>query len=71
MPRENQIGFLAPLVSFICIAIATSVIPNYDWAVNPLSDLGSWFRTDFRGLTNPQCDLIQYHRDSHRRYKHW
>ena len=50
MPRENQIGFLAPLVSFICIAIATSILPNYDWAVNPLSDLGSWFRTDLGDL---------------------
>ena len=50
MPRENQIGFLAPLVSFICIAIATAILPNYDWAVNPLSDLGSWLRTDLGDL---------------------
>jgi len=50
IPRVNQIGFLSPFVSFICIAIATSILPNFDWAVNPLSDLGSWVRTDLGNL---------------------
>lgn len=50
IPRVNQIGFIAPLVSFLCIGIATSILPGYDWAVNPLSDLGSWFRTDLGNL---------------------
>jgi hypothetical membrane protein len=50
MPRVNQIGFLSPLVSPLCIAIATSILPNYDWAVNPLSDLGSWSRIDLGDL---------------------
>ncbi|MFW9844118.1 MAG: DUF998 domain-containing protein [Candidatus Thorarchaeota archaeon] len=46
IPRVNQIGFLSPFVSFICIAITTSILPGFDWVDNPLSDLGSWFRTD-------------------------
>ena len=50
MPRESQIGFLSPLVSFICIALSTSILPNFDWGSNPLSDLGSWFRTDLGSL---------------------
>jgi hypothetical membrane protein len=50
MPRLNQIGFLAPLVTFINIAIATSILPNFDWLSNPLSDLGSWYRTDLGSL---------------------
>ncbi|MGY5859528.1 MAG: DUF998 domain-containing protein [Candidatus Thorarchaeota archaeon] len=50
MPKENQIGFLAPLIAMICIAISTSILPNFDWASNPLSDLGSWYRTDLGDL---------------------
>ncbi|MGY5870869.1 MAG: DUF998 domain-containing protein [Candidatus Thorarchaeota archaeon] len=50
LPKENQIGFLAPLIAMLCIAIATSILPNFDWSSNPLSDLGSWFRTDLGNL---------------------
>lgn len=50
MPRENQVGFLAPLIAMLCIAIATSILPNFDWSSNPLSDLGSWVRTDLGNL---------------------
>lgn len=50
MPIENQIGFLAPLVIIINIVLSTSILPGFDWAVNPLSDLGSWFRTDLGDL---------------------
>lgn len=50
MPKENQIGFLAPLIININIIISTSILPGFDWAVNPLSDLGSWFRTDLGSL---------------------
>jgi hypothetical membrane protein len=46
IPRENLIGFLAPLVSLLCILIATTISPNFDWLDNALSDLGSWYRTD-------------------------
>jgi hypothetical membrane protein len=47
--RENIIGFIGPLVSFVCILIATLVLPDFNWASNALSDLGSWFRTDLGG----------------------
>ena len=50
MPRENQIGFLAPLIAMLCIATSTSILQNFDWSSNPLSDLGSWFRTDLGDL---------------------
>jgi hypothetical membrane protein len=50
IPRENQIGFIGSLVSYVCIAICTLILPNFDWAVNPLSDLGSWYRTDLGNL---------------------
>jgi hypothetical membrane protein len=47
--RENIIGFIGPLVSFVCILIATLILPSFNWASNALSDLGSWFRTDLGG----------------------
>lgn len=50
MQRETKIGFLAPLVTILSIVVATSILPNFDWAVNPLSDLGSWYRTDLGSL---------------------
>lgn len=50
MPKENQIGFLAPLIAFICILFSSSILPNFDWSSNPLSDLGSWYRTDLGDL---------------------
>lgn len=50
MPNENQIGFLAPLITMLCIAITTSILPGFDWSSNPLSDLGSWYRTDLGNL---------------------
>ena len=50
MPKENQIGFIAPLIPFLSIIICTAILPNFDWAINPLSDMGSWFRTDLGNL---------------------
>ena len=50
IPKENQIGFLAPLVIILAIVIDTAILPNFDWATNPLSDMGSWFRTDLGDL---------------------
>ena len=50
IPRENQIGFIGSLVSYVCIAICTVILPNFDWAINPLSDMGSWYRTDLGNL---------------------
>ena len=50
IPRENQIGFLAPLITILSIIICTAILPNFDWAANPLSDMGSWFRTDLGSL---------------------
>ena len=50
LPRGNVIGFVAPLVSLLCILIATTISPNFDWLDNALSDLGSWYRTDLGDL---------------------
>ncbi len=50
IPRGNLIGFIGPVVSFVCIIISTSILTGFDWSVNPLSDLGSWFRTDLGEL---------------------
>jgi len=50
VPRGNLIGFIGPLVSFVCILISTAISPGFDWFDNPLSDLGSWFRTDLGEL---------------------
>jgi hypothetical membrane protein len=46
IPKENIIGYLAPLVTIISIVICTAILPGFDWADNPLSDMGSWSRTD-------------------------
>lgn len=50
MPKENQIGFIGPLVINVSIIICTAILPNFDWADNPLSDMGSWYRTDLGDL---------------------
>ncbi len=50
IPKENQIGFIGPLVINVCIIICTAILPNFDWTVNPLSDMGSWYRTDLGNL---------------------
>jgi len=50
MPKGNQIGFIGPLVINVCIVICTAILPNFDWADNPLSDMGSWYRTDLGNL---------------------
>jgi len=50
IPKENQIGFIGPLVINVCIVICTAILPNFDWANNPLSDMGSWYRTDLGEL---------------------
>jgi hypothetical membrane protein len=50
MPRSNIIGFIGPLIAFACILISTSILPDFDWESNALSDLGSWFRTDLGSL---------------------
>lgn len=38
------------MISFITIAAAIAISPGFSWSVNPLSDLGSWFRTDLGEL---------------------
>ncbi len=50
MPKGNLIGFIGSLIPFITIASAIAIQPGFDWSVNPLSDLGSWFRTDLGEL---------------------
>lgn len=45
-----MIGFIGPMVSFVCILIASSILPGFSWATNALSDLGSWYRTDLGAL---------------------
>jgi len=50
IPKENQIGFIGPLVINVCIVICTAILPNFSWAINPLSDMGSWYRTDLGDL---------------------
>lgn len=50
MPRGNLIGFIGSIIPFFTIAISISIQPGFSWADNPLSDLGSWFRTDLGEL---------------------
>lgn len=38
------------MISFITIAASIAILPGFSWADNPLSDLGSWFRTDLGEL---------------------
>jgi hypothetical membrane protein len=48
--RGNIIGFIGPIISFVCILISTLVLSGFDWGSNALSDLGSWYRTDLGEL---------------------
>ena len=50
MPKGNLIGFIGPMISFITIAASISILPGFSWSDNPLSDLGSWFRSDLGEL---------------------
>ncbi len=50
MPKGNLIGFIGPMISFITIAASIAILPGFSWSDNPLSDLGSWFRTDLGEL---------------------
>ncbi len=38
------------MISFITIAASIAILPGFSWSDNPLSDLGSWFRTDLGEL---------------------
>ncbi|MCK4279987.1 MAG: DUF998 domain-containing protein [Candidatus Thorarchaeota archaeon] len=46
IPKPNLAGFLGPLIALISILVAVLLSPGFSWQSNPLSDLGSWFRTD-------------------------
>lgn len=48
--RPNLAGFLGALLGLISIPIAILLLPGFSWQSNPLSDLGSWFRTDLGNL---------------------
>ena len=50
IPKGNLIGFIGPMISFITIAASIAIQPGFSWSDNPLSDLGSWFRTDLGEL---------------------
>ena len=50
MPKMNRIGFIAPLAAMLSIILCTIILPGFDWAANPLSDMGSWFRQDLGDL---------------------
>ena len=50
MPKGNLIGFIGSMISFITIAASIAILPGFSWSDNPLSDLGSWFRTDLGEL---------------------
>ncbi len=50
IPRPNLAGFLGPLIGLISIPVAILLLPGFSWQSNPLSDLGSWFRTDLGDL---------------------
>ncbi len=50
MPKGNLIGFIGSMIPFITIASSIAISPGFSWSVNPLSDLGSWFRTDLGEL---------------------
>ena len=46
MPKYTKIGFFAPLIALLTIAIAILLSPGFDWFSNALSDLGHYTRTD-------------------------
>lgn len=48
--RPNLAGFLGPLIALLSIPVAVLLLPRFSWQSNPLSDLGSWFRTDLGNL---------------------
>jgi len=50
IPKPNLAGFLGPLVALLSIPIAVLLLPGFSWQSNPLSDLGSWLRTDLGNL---------------------
>ncbi len=50
IPKPNLAGFLGPPIGLISIPIAVLLLPGFSWQSNPLSDLGSWFRTDLGDL---------------------
>ena len=50
IPKPNLAGFLGPLIGLISIPVAVLLLPGFSWQSNPLSDLGSWFRTDLGNL---------------------
>ena len=50
IPKPNLAGFLGPLIGLISILVAVLLLPGFSWQSNPLSDLGSWFRTDLGNL---------------------
>lgn len=46
MPRGALIGYIAPLIALVCIAVSILLSPDFDWFENALSDLGHYERTD-------------------------
>ncbi len=50
IPKPNLAGFLGPLIALLSILVAVLLSPGFSWQSNPLSDLGSWFRTDLGNL---------------------
>ncbi len=47
---KNILAFIGPIVGQLCIVIALAISPNFDWASNALSDLGSYFRADLGSM---------------------
>ena len=50
IPKGNLIGLIGSIIPFFTIAAAIAIQPGFSWSDNPLSDLGSWFRTDLGEL---------------------
>jgi len=50
IPGSNLAAFLGPLIGLLSIPIAVLLLPGFSWQSNPLSDLGSWYRTDLGDL---------------------
>lgn len=46
MTRYQKIGFFAPFIALIAIALAILLSPGFNWLENALSDLGHYTRTD-------------------------
>lgn len=46
MSTYIRIGFFAPFIALIAIALAILLSPGFDWLENALSDLGHYTRTD-------------------------